>query len=107
MACGLRYLALGWSDYVPKSCARSILLVPANIAPWIWGWPDRLIARMKRVGTAIFVIGNMDGIDGTSGIDTLEQARSLPQGRTLGIWTNRIEALAPSAATTRQPSGRP
>lgn len=107
MACGLRYLALGWSDYVPQSCARSILLVPANIAPWIWGWPDRLIARMNRVGTAVFVIGNMDGIDGTSGIDSLEQARSLPQRHNLGIWTNRIEALAPLAAATRQPSGRP
>ncbi len=107
MACGLRYLALGWSNYVPKSCARSILLVPANIAPWIWGWPDRLIARMERVGTAVFVIGNMDGTDGTTGIDTPEQFRRLPQRRNLGIWTNRIEALAPPAAAARERPGLP
>ena len=95
MACGLRYLAFGWSNYELQSCARSILLLPANIAPWIWGWPDRLIARMEHAGTAVFVVGNMDATDGATGIDTPEQARSVPQRRNLGIWTNRIESIAP------------
>jgi glycerophosphoryl diester phosphodiesterase len=102
MACGLRYLALGWSNHVPKSCARNILLVPSNIAPWIWGWPDRLTARMERVGTAVFVVGSMDGTDGATGIDTPEQARSVPQRRNLGVWTNRIEALGLPAAAPRE-----
>ncbi len=94
LACGVRYIALGWSGYVPQACAHNILLVPHNVAPWLWGWPDRLLARMARVGTPIFVVGTMDGTDGATGVDTPELAGRLPERRNLGIWTNRIESIA-------------
>ncbi len=94
LACGVRYIALGWSGYVPQACAHNILLVPRNVAPWLWGWPDRLLARMARVGTPVFVVGNMDGTDGATGVDTPEQAGQLPQRHNLGIWTNKIESIA-------------
>jgi glycerophosphoryl diester phosphodiesterase len=47
------------------------------------------------------VIGAYDGSDGTSGIDTAEQARALPADYSGGIWTNRIDRIAPLAGTAR------
>ena len=44
--CLMRYLALGWTGYVPSACRRSIVLVPLNYAHWMWGWPDRFLERI-------------------------------------------------------------
>ena len=53
------------------------MLVPLNVAPWLWGWPDKFMQRMDAAGVDVFVIGPYDGSFGTSGIDDLEQfARS-------------------------------
>lgn len=38
--CVLRYMALGWTGYVPEDRRQSIILLPINIAPWIWGYPQ-------------------------------------------------------------------
>jgi glycerophosphoryl diester phosphodiesterase len=36
-ACAIRYLALGWSGYVPAPCRRTLVLLPADFAPLAWG----------------------------------------------------------------------
>jgi len=38
--CLKRYIGIGWTGYVPSECRRSVLLVPANVAPWLRGWPN-------------------------------------------------------------------
>jgi glycerophosphoryl diester phosphodiesterase len=94
--CLLRYLALGWSGHVPAQCARGVLLVPANYAVWLWGWPGKFIERMRSVGTDVFVLGNVRSDEGFSrGVDSEADLRSLPANFTGGIWTNRIDLLAP------------
>lgn len=92
--CLLRYLALGWSGYVPAACERSIVLVPINYVKWMWGWPDRFLDRMRAKGTEVFVLGPWDG-DFSRGIDNAAMLQRLPSGFRGGIWTNRIDRIAP------------
>jgi glycerophosphoryl diester phosphodiesterase len=96
--CMLRYIGVGWTGYMPEACQSSLVLLPVNVAPWIWGFPDRLIARMREAGTSVFVTGPLGAGDfagGTSGIDDEPLLRRLPAGFGGGVWTNRIEAIGP------------
>jgi glycerophosphoryl diester phosphodiesterase len=93
--CLIRYFLLGWSGYVPSDCERSLLLVPVNVAPWLWGWPNRFLNRMHRYDSQVFVIGRYDGEDFSSGIDRPDDLALLPPGFAGGIWTNRIDRIAP------------
>jgi glycerophosphoryl diester phosphodiesterase len=93
-SCLLRYIAVGWTGHVPQACAGSIVLVPINIAPWLWGWPDRFLARMRESGSIVFALGPWEGDGFSSGIDTTEEFRRLPVDYAGGIWTNRIDRIA-------------
>lgn len=93
--CLLRYIAVGWSGYVPEACADTVVMVPINVAPWLWGWPHRFIERMRDIGSDVFLIGRWDGGDFSRGIDTAADYRSLPAGYAGGIWTNRIDRIGP------------
>jgi len=94
-SCALRYLALGWSGYVPAACRRSLVLLPVDVAPYAWGWPHRLVERMRLAGTTVFVAGAYDGGTGASGVDSGEEFHRLPARYAGGIWTNRIDRIAP------------
>jgi glycerophosphoryl diester phosphodiesterase len=91
-ACGLTYIALGWTGYTPAACRHTLMLVPSNYAWLLWGWPSRFLARMRRAGTEVFVTGPYAAGDpGTSGIDDAAAYRALPIGYAGGIWTNRVD----------------
>jgi glycerophosphoryl diester phosphodiesterase len=94
-ACALRYALLGWSGYVPDNCSHSLLLIPVNYGPWIWGWPNRFVERMKRADSEVFVVGPYTGGDFSRGIDATAELQTIPQGFAGGIWTNRIDRIAP------------
>jgi glycerophosphoryl diester phosphodiesterase len=94
--CGYAYIGLGWTGYVPQTCRHTLMLVPANYAGWLWGWPNRFLDRMRRVGTEVFVTGPYaPGDPGTSGIDDAAANRGLPARFDGGIWTNRIDLIGP------------
>jgi glycerophosphoryl diester phosphodiesterase len=97
MRCLGTYLAIGWSGTVPRSCANMLILLPRNYAPWLWGWPDRFIARMRGVSSAVFVLGPRGADEFASGIDTAEEFGKVPRRENLGIWTNRVDRIAPLA----------
>jgi glycerophosphoryl diester phosphodiesterase len=80
---------------VPAACRGSLVLLPVNIAPYAWGWPHRLVERLRLAGTSVFVTGSYDGETGASGVDSREEVRRLPAGYSGGIWTNRIDRIAP------------
>ena len=94
-SCLLRYAALAWSGQVPAACRGTVVLVPANVAPWLWGWPDRFVARMEAVGSPVFLVN--DWSSGFSeGIDTpADLAEKVPPGYSGGIWTDRIDRIGP------------
>jgi glycerophosphoryl diester phosphodiesterase len=62
-----------------------------------WGWPNRFLARMREAGTEVYAIGPHAG-GFTTGIDTALEVGQLPEGYNGGIWTNRIQAIAPLVA---------
>ncbi|UVI28411.1 glycerophosphodiester phosphodiesterase family protein [Paenibacillus spongiae] len=93
-SCLIPYLAGGWTGYVPAACHNTELHIPEKIAPLLWGWPDRFLNRMEKAGTHVIVVGG-DGSDFSSGFDTPEDIERLPDDYTGGIWTNRIDRIAP------------
>ncbi len=89
----LAYMATGWTGYVPPSMQNTLILLPQNYARFLWGWPNRFIQRMERVNTQ-FVLVNGDG-QWAEGFDTIEDLQQLPSNYSGGIWTNRIDIIAP------------
>ncbi|MBX4891996.1 glycerophosphodiester phosphodiesterase family protein [Rhizobium bangladeshense] len=90
-SCLFDYIAYGWTGVVPEACKHRMMLVPINIAPWLWGWPDRFLNRMKDAGTEVFVLGPYRGGDFSTGVDDPAQLARLPHNYAAGIWTNEIE----------------
>ncbi len=94
--CLLQYEGYGWTGIVPPPCRDSIIMVPINFAPWLWGWPNRFLQRMADAHTQIILIGPYSAGDaGTSGIDTPETAAQIPAGFGGYVWTNEIATVAP------------
>jgi glycerophosphoryl diester phosphodiesterase len=98
--CLIRYMLLGWSGNVPRACREGMMLVPLNIAPWLWGWPHRFQQRMQDAGVKVFVLGPYEGGFGSTGIDDLGMLAELPAGYAGGIWTNRIDRIGTAARAT-------
>lgn len=94
-ACFLRYIALGWSGYVPESCRNTIVLVPQNYARFLWGWPHRFTRRLDAVGTDVILAGRYDGSGFSSGIDDTDSFDEVPLSFDGYVWTNRIELIGP------------
>jgi glycerophosphoryl diester phosphodiesterase len=95
MNCLARYMALGWSGHVPDACRDGVMFVPSNIAPFLWGWPNRLAARLADADATLVVLGPYSGGDFSTGIDSAEALEKLPKNLPALIWTNRIEEIAP------------
>lgn len=93
-ACLLRYIGYGWTGTVPAQCHSTLLFVPVNVAPWLWGWPNRFLDRMRSAGSAVFVIGPYRGGNFSTGIDSAGELSRLPKGYDGGVLTNEIEAVA-------------
>ncbi|GGX54244.1 glycerophosphoryl diester phosphodiesterase [Tateyamaria omphalii] len=93
--CLVRYLALGWSSYVPESCRNTIVMVPQNYASFMWGWPHRFTRRLEAVGTDVILAGAYDGSGFSSGIDDADSFAKVPDAFDGYVWTNRIELIGP------------
>lgn len=94
-ACLMRYIAYGWTGIVPEACRGTFIAVPLNIAPWLWGWPNKFLNRMEDAGARVFVNGDYHG-GWSTGIDTKDDLARLPEGYSGGIFTDRIEVIAPA-----------
>ena len=101
MNCALTYLGTGWLGIVPESCRNTLILAPVNYGFLFWGWPNRFFERMNSVGTEVFVIGPVGpGEVGTVGIDSAADVARLPDNFSGGIWTNRVDLVAPELIDT-------
>ena len=93
-SCVMQYIALGWTGYVPTACRTTQVMVPINIAPWLWGWPNRFQQRMVAAGSQIILLGAYGAGDpGTTGIDDAATLAKVPRGFGGLVWTNRIESV--------------
>jgi glycerophosphoryl diester phosphodiesterase len=95
--CLLNYFALGWSGYVPEACRQTLFMLPLNIAPWTWGYPHRLSARLAASGTEIVLLGAYDGSGFSSGVDSREEFAAVPARFDGSVWTNRIDLVGPAS----------
>lgn len=50
---------------------------------------------MRDAATEVYLVGPYSGSGGTAGIDTALDVGQLPDGYDGGIWTNRVQAIAP------------
>jgi glycerophosphoryl diester phosphodiesterase len=97
--CLVQYGALGWSGYMPAACSNTKVMLPLNVAPFVWGWPNLFLERMRNAGSEVILLGPTGAGDpGTAGIDTLEQLAQVPAGFDGYLWTNRIEIIGPALA---------
>ncbi|MET3289699.1 UNVERIFIED_CONTAM: glycerophosphoryl diester phosphodiesterase [Brevibacillus sp. OAP136] len=88
----LSYIAIGWTGYVPETLAHTQLHIPEKVAPFLWGWPNRFLARMEQVDTRVIIVGGV-GKEFSSGFDSIDDVKRLPEGYAGGIWTNRIDRI--------------
>ncbi|TKT76893.1 glycerophosphodiester phosphodiesterase family protein [Aquamicrobium sp. LC103] len=93
--CFIRHGLLGWSGYVPEDCRQTLFMVPANFAPFIWGYPHRLSARLAEHGTMLVALGDNPGRPSTTGVDDEATLRKLPRRFEGAIWTDRIDRIGP------------
>ena len=93
--CVLRYALIGWSTWVPKACQNTVVALPSDVAPFIWGWPHRFVARMRAANTDVIMLGPMDGSNYSTGIDTPQDFGRVPAGFDGYVWTNKIEIIGP------------
>jgi glycerophosphoryl diester phosphodiesterase len=101
--CLMQYMGLGWTGYVPAPCRDTKLMVPINAAPFLWGWPNLFLRRMRENNTEVILLGPYTAGDpGTAGIDTLDQLAQVPPSFDGYLWTNRIEVIGPAL---RRPAG--
>ncbi|MGO4886228.1 glycerophosphodiester phosphodiesterase family protein [Anaerobacillus sp. MEB173] len=92
-SCLLSYFAYGWTGKVPNACSKTQVHIPESIAPWLWGWPNKFLYRMESVDTRVIVVAGDGGW--SEGFDSVEDLKRLPGNYTGGIWTNRIDIIAP------------
>ncbi len=97
MDCLIQYVGYGWTGIVPAACRNTYVMVPINIAPWLWGWPNLFQQRMREAGSEIILLGPFEAGDpGTAGIDDLETLAAVPDTFSGYVWTNRIERIGPA-----------
>jgi glycerophosphoryl diester phosphodiesterase len=90
--CLLQYEGLGWLGVMPEACRNTKVMLPINVAPFVWGWPNLFLERMRKAGSDVILLGPYGAGDpGTAGIDTPEQLAQVPDGFSGFIWTNKIE----------------
>ena len=99
--CLIRYIAVGWTGYIPHACKHSMLMIPINYVSWLWGWPNRFLQRMQRVNTSIFLVGDYQGEGFSRGLDDIERIQTLPDDYAGGIWTDRIDRVGPTIKQDR------
>lgn len=100
--CLKAYALAGWLGVLPSTCRSRTVYVPINVAPWLWGWPNRFMQRMESIGATIVVIGPHHlGNTGSRGLDTIEQFADVPKGFPGFVQTNKIEVIGPHSEDRR------
>ncbi|KON89712.1 glycerophosphodiester phosphodiesterase [Sporosarcina globispora] len=93
-SCLLPYIGAGWTGYVPNACKNTQLHIPESYTKLLWGWPNKFLNRMDDAGTRVIVVAGNGSW--SEGFDRPEDLERLPDGYSGGIWTNRIDLIAPT-----------
>jgi glycerophosphoryl diester phosphodiesterase len=94
-ACSKEYVLTGWTGFVPESCRNGTIIIPTNYQWLFWGWPNRLIKRMDKVGARVIVVGPRGGDNGM-GLTLPEQLGEVPSSFKGYIWVEDIWTVGPA-----------
>ena len=94
--CLADYRAQAWSGLTPSSCQNGTMMIPVDDQSRLWGWPDRLLARIKDAGGHVVMVapGAVDG--DPKGLDLPEQLGEIPASFNGYIWTDDLWNLGPA-----------
>jgi glycerophosphoryl diester phosphodiesterase len=92
-SCLIPYELIGWTGYVPVACEGKQVHIPEKFASFLWGWPDKFLNRMDEADTRVILVAGDGGW--SEGFDAREDLQRLPPNYSGGIWTNRIDRIAP------------
>lgn len=96
LRCSKDYVTWGWAGIVPESCRNGVIAIPVNYQWAFWGWPDRLIERMDRVGAKIIVFGPYEDGKSNEGLTTPQQLAKVPASFNGYIWVEDIREIGPA-----------
>ncbi len=98
--CTADYRLTGWTGIVPSSCEQGTMLIGIEDQGFLWGWPNRLIARMAGPGVEIIMEGPDDGRalpdHDVRGITLPEQLTKVPASFNGFIWTDDAFTTVPA-----------
>ena len=95
--CLVQYELLGWVGVMPEACRNTQVMIPINVAPFLWGWPNLLLTRLGDAGSEVILLGPYGtGDPGTAGIDDIVTLEQVPGDFSGYVWTNRIEVIGPA-----------
>lgn len=94
-ACSKEYMLYGWTSIVPESCRNGTLVVPLNYQWAFWGWPNRTIQRMEKVGARVLIVGPY-GEDRPLGLTLPEQLGKIPSTFKGHVWVDDIWTVGPA-----------
>ena len=106
-ACGYRYMALGWTGYMPKQCRNTTLFLPANMRWLAWGYPNRLQARFAAAGSYIYLLGPQSRNGGIQGVNSPADLNGIPASWHMGVLTDEIDVVGPAFKARFAQKGRP
>lgn len=92
-SCLLSYELLSWTGYIPQSCKNTLIHLPEEYASYLWGFPHKFINRLEDVNTRVILVAGDGGW--SEGFDQKSDLERLPKSYRGGIWTNRIDRIAP------------
>jgi glycerophosphoryl diester phosphodiesterase len=92
-SCLIPYIAGGWTGYTPAACENTQLHIPEKIAPWLWGYPAKLLNRMDQANTRVVLVAGNGGW--SEGFDDEQDVERIPAGYNGMVWTNRVDVIAP------------
>lgn len=89
----ITYQLIGWTGYVPKSMKNRQIHLPLKYAKYLWGWPHKFLKRMKANNTRVILLQTKG--KWSEGFNTVDDLNKIPKGYSGGIWTDRIDKIAP------------
>lgn len=98
--CTMDYVLYGWTSIVPESCRNGTLIVPLNYQWAFWGWPNRTIQRMDKVGARVLIVAPY-GEDGHMGLTLPEQLGEIPATFKGYVWVDDIWTVGPALRPNR------
>ncbi|AOL22078.1 glycerophosphoryl diester phosphodiesterase [Erythrobacter litoralis] len=98
--CTADYVAQGWSGFLPESCKGRTMLIALDEQALLWGWPNRLIARMGASGGRIVIEGPQASAAGPiAGVTLPEQLTEIPASFNGYIWSGDAFTTLPALIT--------